>query len=71
MLYTNIAWKEDDIMDGGIYRLEWPPGLRHTATRDRWFAKFSQLRPGMNLQEIAAELNEAYASVYRWADLFQ
>ena len=25
----------------------------------------------MNLQEIAAGMNEAYASVYRWADLFQ
>src|SRR6185437_6180558 len=38
---------------------------------DRWFEKFSQLKPGLNLQEIATELNEAYASVYRWADLFQ
>jgi hypothetical protein len=57
-------------MDGG-YRLQWPSGLKHTATRDRWFDKFSLLKQGMNLQEIAAELNEAYASVYRWADLFQ
>jgi hypothetical protein len=45
--------------------------LKHTATRDRWFQRFSQLKPGLNLQEIAHELNEAYASVYRWADLFQ
>lgn len=50
--------------------LEWPSGLRHTATRDRWFERFSQLPSGMNLQKIAAEMNEAYASVYRWADLF-
>jgi len=55
----------------GAYRLYWPVGLKHTATRDRWFEKFSQLRPGMNLQEIATELDEPYASVYRWADLFQ
>ncbi|HWE04674.1 MAG TPA: hypothetical protein VG326_19870 [Tepidisphaeraceae bacterium] len=56
-------------MTGGS-KLEWPSGLKHTATRDRWFEKFSRLRPEMNLQTIAAELKEAYASVYRWADLF-
>jgi hypothetical protein len=57
-------------MDGG-YRLQWPAGLKHTATRDKWFEKFAQLRAGMNLQQVAASLSEAYASVYRWADLFQ
>jgi len=57
-------------MDGG-FRLQWPSGLKHTATRDRWFEKFAVLAPGMNLQEIASQLNEAYASVYRWADLFK
>jgi hypothetical protein len=65
-----FAWKDEDVMSGG-YTLQWPSGLKHTATRDRWFQRYSQLRQGMNLQEIAAELNEAYASVYRWADLFQ
>ncbi len=58
-------------MDGGIYSLRWPVGLKHTATRDRWFERFSKLKPGMNLREIAAELGEAYPSVYRWADLFK
>jgi hypothetical protein len=66
--YTH-AWKVEAHMDGG-YRLQWPAGLKHTGTRDRWFEKFAQLQPGMNLQEIATMLNEAYASVYRWADLF-
>lgn len=56
-------------MSGGNF-LDWPAGLKHTATRDRWFERFSQLPPGMNLQQIAVQLNEAYASVYRWADLF-
>jgi hypothetical protein len=57
-------------MDGGI-RLQWPSGMKHTATRDRWFERFSKLPPGLNLQQIASDLNEPYASVYRWADLFQ
>ena len=57
-------------MSGG-YTLQWPSGLKNTATRDRWFKRFAELKPGMNLQEIANELGEAYASVYRWADLFQ
>ncbi len=57
-------------MNGG-FRLEWPAGLKHTATRDRWFEKFSKLPPDLNLQEIAVELDEVYASVYRWADLFK
>lgn len=56
-------------MNGGS-KLEWPSELKHTATRDRWFEKFSRLPPGMNLQTIAAEMKEAYASVYRWAALF-
>ena len=56
-------------MDGGT-RLQWPSGIKHTATRDRWFERFSKLKPGRSLQEIAGELNEPYASVYRWADLF-
>jgi len=67
---TKYAWK-DEITMTGTSKLEWPSGLKHTATRDRWFEKFSRLKPGMNLQTIAAELKEAYASVYRWADLFE
>jgi hypothetical protein len=57
-------------MSGGN-TLQWPPGLRHTATRDRWFQRFAKLPAGLNLQEIATQLGEAYASVYRWADLFE
>jgi len=51
-------------------RLAWPHELRHTGTRDRWFAKFSKLKPGLSLHDVAKMLGESYASVYRWADLF-
>ncbi|HWE93349.1 MAG TPA: hypothetical protein VG269_05185 [Tepidisphaeraceae bacterium] len=56
-------------MHGGL-GLIWPAGLKHTATRDRWFERFTALEPGMSLQRISAQLQESYASVYRWADLF-
>ncbi|MDB5301382.1 MAG: hypothetical protein JWO87_3045 [Phycisphaerales bacterium] len=56
-------------MHGG-HGLTWPAGLKHTQTRDRWFERFAALKPGLNLQEISEQLQESYASVYRWADLF-
>jgi hypothetical protein len=52
------------------YELLWPAGLKHTPTRDVWFARIAALKPGMDLREISAELKESYAAVYRWADLF-
>ncbi len=56
-------------MHGG-FRLTWPNGLKRTPTRVRWFEKFSQLKPGMDLQQVSDTLREPYATVYRWADTF-
>src|SRR5258708_757959 len=56
-------------MHGG-HGLTWPAGLKHTQNRDRWYERFAALQPGLNLQEIVEQLQETYASVYRWADLF-
>jgi hypothetical protein len=56
-------------MNGG-FRLNWPTGLRRTATRARWFQRFSQLKPGLDLQQVSDILHEPYATVYRWADTF-
>ena len=56
-------------MNGG-FRLTWPAGLKKTPTRVRWFEKFSQLKPGLDLQQVSDTLHEPYATVYRWADTF-
>lgn len=56
-------------MNGG-FRLTWPAGLKRTATRTRWFERFSQLKPGLDLQQVSDALQEPYATVYRWADTF-
>lgn len=56
-------------MNGG-FRLNWPTGLKRTATRVRWFQRFSQLKAGLDLQQVSESLAEPYATVYRWADTF-
>jgi hypothetical protein len=56
-------------MNGG-FRLNWPTGLKRTATRVRWFQRFSQLKAGLDLQQVSDSLGEPYATVYRWADTF-
>ncbi len=56
-------------MHGG-FRLTWPTGLKRTPTRLRWFEKFSELKPGLDLQQVSDTLKEPYATVYRWADTF-
>ena len=56
-------------MNGG-FRLTWPAGLKKTPTRARWFEKFLQLKPNLDLQEVSDTLKEPYATVYRWADTF-
>jgi hypothetical protein len=57
-------------MAGGP-RIQWPNELKHTGTRDRWFERFAKLKPGLSLQEVSRLLSESYASVYRWADVFE
>jgi hypothetical protein len=56
-------------MNGG-FRLNWPTGLKRTATRVRWFQRFTELKPGLDLQQVSDQLGEPYATVYRWADTF-
>ena len=51
-------------------KIRWPGKLRHTRTRDRWFERFSKVKPGLSLQRVSKLLKENYASVYRWAELF-
>ena len=33
--------------------MRWPEGLKHTATRDRWFKKLQKLKPGLSLHDVA------------------
>jgi hypothetical protein len=54
----------------GRTRLKWPAKLRHTDARDEWFKRFSKLKQGLSLIEVAKILGEPYASTYRWAHLF-
>jgi hypothetical protein len=51
--------------------IRWPRTLKHTRTRDRWFKHFAKLKPGLSLQRVSRQLKENYASVYRWAELFE
>ena len=51
-------------------KIRWPNKLKHTRTRDRWFKHFEKLKPGLSLQQVSKQLKENYASVYRWAELF-
>jgi len=51
-------------------KISWPRKLEHTRTRDEWFKRFSKLKPGLSLQRVSKKLKENYASVYRWAELF-
>lgn len=55
----------------GGQRIHWPSSLKRTGTRDRWFERFEKLKPGLSLQEVARLLGETYASVYRWAEVFE
>ena len=58
------------IMAGG-QQIVWPAKLRHTTTRDSWYKRFAKLRPGLSLQQVSRQLKQSYASVYRWADVFE
>ncbi|HEX4793421.1 MAG TPA: hypothetical protein VH370_06495 [Humisphaera sp.] len=56
-------------MTGGT-KVQWPANLKRTATRQRWYDRFEKLKPGLSLRQVAKQLRESYASVYRWAEMF-
>ena len=51
-------------------QLSWPPGLKPTAIRQKWFNKISRLPGGLDLDQAARHLREPYGAVRRWAVLF-
>ena len=51
--------------------LPWPPGLRPTAMRQRWYERFRQLPGELSLRQIAERLDEPYASIAFWAKLLR
>jgi hypothetical protein len=51
--------------------LPWPPGLRPTGMRKRWYERFRALAIGLSLRQIAERLDEPYASIAFWAKLLR
>jgi hypothetical protein len=54
----------------GGFNLIWPAHLKRTPTRIRWFEKFADLEPNLDLQQVSERLREPYQTVYRWAIVF-
>src|SRR5262249_44162890 len=51
--------------------LPWPPGLRATAMRQRWYKRFRALPTGLSLRQMAERLDQPYASIAFWAKVLR